>query len=285
MGTAKQTIFVGFDSAWADKLDGPGAICSIDHSDDRFSDFSPPEMVGFSAALTYIKRLQRSDAVTLIALDQPTIVPNRTGMRLVEKTVASLISWLGGGVQPANRGKTMFFGDEAPIWRFLEKLEAIEDPEAARVAAQVEYLIEVFPALALASYSPAFFGYRKGPRYNPDRKTFRIEDWIATIDAAINEATRFSCLQLVAWLNALRKNLAPRKVDQDRLDSALCLLIAMRWRLAPREMSVAVGDLISGYIVAPVSATVMQRLTQAALERGVPINALSRPAAAFQHSY
>ena len=80
--------------------------------------FSPPELVGFGAALTYIQRLQRSDAVTLIALDQPTIVPNRTGMRPVEKTVASLISWLGGGVQPANRGKTMFFGDEAPIWRF-----------------------------------------------------------------------------------------------------------------------------------------------------------------------
>jgi hypothetical protein len=89
----------------------------------------------------------------------------------------------------------MFFGDEAPIWRFIEKLEAIEDPEAARVAAQGEYLMEVFPALSLASYSPAFFGYRKGPRYNPGRKTFRIEDWIATIDAAINEVTRFSCLQ------------------------------------------------------------------------------------------
>jgi predicted RNase H-like nuclease len=59
----------------------------------------------------------------------------------------------------------------------------------------------------------------------------------------------------------------------------------MRWRLAPREMSVAVGDLTSDYIVAPVSAIVMQRLAQAALKRGVPINALSRPAAAFEHSY
>jgi hypothetical protein len=29
-------------------------------------------------------------------------------------------------------------------------------------------LIEVFPALALASYSPAFLGHRKSPRYNPD---------------------------------------------------------------------------------------------------------------------
>lgn len=47
-------------------------------------------------------------------------------------------------------------------------------------------LMEVFPALALASSSPAFFGYRKGPRYNPARKTFRIEDRIAAVDAAMN---------------------------------------------------------------------------------------------------
>ena len=284
MGAAKQRIFVGFDSAWTDKPDGPGAICSIALSGDRFSDFSPPKLVGFGAALTYINRLRRSDAATLVALDQPTIVPNRTGMRPVEKTVASLISWLGGGVQPANRGKTMFFGDEAPIWRFIEKLEAIEDPETARVAAQGEYLMEVFPALSLASYSPAFFGYRKGPRYNPDRKTFRIEDWIATIDAAINEAMRFSCLQLVAWLNGLRSNLAPRKVDQDRLDSALCLLVAMRWRLSPREMSVFIGDLRTGYMVAPVCAPVMQRLAQAASERGIPIDAASGHSALHRSS-
>ena len=58
MGAAKQTTFVGFDSAWADKPDGPGAICSIALSGDRFSDFSPPELVSFGTALTYINRLR-----------------------------------------------------------------------------------------------------------------------------------------------------------------------------------------------------------------------------------
>ena len=56
MSAAKQTIFVGFDSAWADNPNGPGAIGSIALSGDRFSDFSPPELVGFGAALTYIFR-------------------------------------------------------------------------------------------------------------------------------------------------------------------------------------------------------------------------------------
>jgi hypothetical protein len=52
MSSAKRTIFVGFDSAWADKPAVPGAICSIALLGDRFSDFSPPELVGFGAALT-----------------------------------------------------------------------------------------------------------------------------------------------------------------------------------------------------------------------------------------
>lgn len=135
MGLSKPIQFVGFDSAWADKPNGPGAICSIAFSDDRFSDFEAPELVGFDAALTCIDHLRRPDATMLVALDQPTIVRNKTSMRPVEKTVATLISWLGSRVQPANRGKTMFFGDEAPIWRFLNKLDAVEDPETARVAA------------------------------------------------------------------------------------------------------------------------------------------------------
>jgi predicted RNase H-like nuclease len=275
---SEKTIFVGFDSAWAGN--DPGAICSIAFSDNRFSDFLAPELVGFDAAVTFIDRLRRPDAMTLVALDQPTIVPNATGMRPVEKTVATLISWIGGGVQPANRGKTEFFGEKAPIWRFLGKLGAVEDPETARSATRGVHLIEVFPALALASFSPAFFGYRKGPRYNPDRRTFRMEDWIATVEAAMTEATRFSCFPLVAWLNALRMKMPVRKADQDRLDSALCLLIAMRWRLCLREESVFIGDLKTGYMVASVSAPVLQRLSQAAKERGVPIDgAIVRPTA------
>jgi hypothetical protein len=55
----------------------------------------------------------------------------------VEKVAASLISWMGGGVQPANRGKLAMFGPKAPIWDFLEKLAATENPEDARTAVHV----------------------------------------------------------------------------------------------------------------------------------------------------
>jgi hypothetical protein len=65
MGAEKQAIFVGFDSAWADKPNGPGAICSIALSGDRFSGFSP--WGGPNIALPQLSRtgsaLLESDAV------------------------------------------------------------------------------------------------------------------------------------------------------------------------------------------------------------------------------
>jgi predicted RNase H-like nuclease len=210
----------------------------------------------------------------LIALDQPTIVPNDTGMRPVEKVVASVISWMGGGVQPANRGRP-FFGPQAPVSRFVAKLGAVEDPEAARAAVRGRHLIEVFPALALASLGDDFFGRSTGPRYNPGRRrTFQIKDWRAVVEAARQEATRFRCVALVDWFDDLRSEAAPSKSHQDRLDAAICLLIAIRWRLALRSESAMLGDLNSGYIVAPVRETVMARLREEAARRNVPVDAI-----------
>src|SRR5262249_31767769 len=86
-------VFVGFDSAWAGNPYAPGAICSAFYDGTAIGRLSVPELVGFDAALTYIQALHRPGVLTLVALDQPTIVPNETGMRPVEKLAATLISW------------------------------------------------------------------------------------------------------------------------------------------------------------------------------------------------
>jgi predicted RNase H-like nuclease len=66
----------------------------------------------------------------------------------------------------------------------------------------------------------------------------------------------------------------PSKSDQDRLDATLCLLIAIRWRLASRSESAMLGDLNSGYIVAPVRETVMTRLRKEAAHRNVAVDSI-----------
>ena len=43
--------FVGFDSAWADNAKAPGAISSVHFDGVGFTDFRPPQLVGFGGAL------------------------------------------------------------------------------------------------------------------------------------------------------------------------------------------------------------------------------------------
>lgn len=265
--------FVGFDSAWADNPKAPGAVAALCFDDQGQCVFHPPRLASFDQALAFIDGVSDPADFTLVAIDQPTIVPNATGMRPVERAAASLISWLGGGVQPSNTGKVGMFCAASPIWRFLSKLGAVEDPDAARTARQGQFVMEAFPAIALASFEASFFGRLAGPRYNPDRrKTFRPEHWGQVAQAAASQAEAFGCGELAAWCREAARIAQPHKADQDRLDAALCLLIAMRWRRRPREESILLGDLRSGYMVLPASGAVRTRLGEAAARYGVPVD-------------
>jgi predicted RNase H-like nuclease len=266
-------VFIGFDSAWTDNPKAPGAICAVGIEDGRTTRFHAPHLASFGEALVFIRSVRSDNGTTLVALDQPTVVPNRTGMRPVERVAASLVSWVGGGVQPSNRGRSGMFCDASPIWRFLAALAALEDPEQARTATDGLYLMEVFPALALTSLDEAFFGRKCGPRYNPARrKTFRDADWTRVASSAATEASTLGCGELAEWCREAGRIDRPRKADQDRLDAALCVLVAMRWRLRPRGESLLLGDLSTGYMVMPASPAVRERLALRARLLSVPMD-------------
>ncbi len=250
-------IYIGFDSAWTDNPKAPGAICAVGIEDGYPARFHVPQLLSFDQALTFIQKIRSDSGATLVAMDQPTVVPNLTSMRPVECVAASLVSWLGGGVQPSNRGRVGMFCNASPIWRFLAALRAEESPEQARLAAGGRYLMEVFPALALASSDAGFFGRLSAPKYNPDRrKTFRLADWIRVAESAAQQAHLLDCEELAEWCRVTGKIAKPRKADQDRLDAALCVLIALHWRLHPRDASLLLGDLATGYMVLPASPAV-----------------------------
>lgn len=266
-------IYIGFDSAWTDNPKAPGAICAIGIEDGHPVRLHAPRLVSFDQALTFIQEVRSDSGATLIALDQPTVVPNLTSMRPVERVAASLVSWLGGGVQPANRGRAGMFCNTSPIWRFLTALSAEERPEHARLAANGLYMMEVFPAIALPSFDPRFFGRLNAPKYNPDRrKTFRLADWVRVADSAVQWALLLGCQELAEWCRFAGKIVPPRKADQDKLDSALCVLIALHWRLRPRGESLLLGDLDNGYMVLPASRQVRKYLTEPARKYAVAMD-------------
>jgi predicted RNase H-like nuclease len=254
--------FIGFDSAWADNSATPGAICAIRQMDDEFETVKEPHLVHFDAALEFIRSVHNPIGVTIIGFDQPTLAPNATGCRPVERAVGSLVSWLGGGVQPANQKREGIFDDSAPVWKFLHELNAIDDPERACIDEAGLFIVEVFPALALPSMNPAFFGRLAAPRYNPNRRrTFNINSWIEVAQTARTVAERLECEVAAAWCSDLTKVESPQKSDQDKLDSIICMLIVACWRLDSRDQLAMIGDLSNGYMITPVSQNVRERLT------------------------
>jgi len=269
-------IYIGFDSAWTDNLKAPGAVCAVVWEGDQVSRFHPPRLATFDQALAFVKAHKTDNSYTLLAIDQPTIVANKTGMRPVERVAASPIGFSGGGVQPSNTGNVGMFCAAAPIWRFKRALGAREDPELGRTAAEGLHIIEVFPALALLSFNDDFFGQGLAPRYNPSRrKTFSLKHWADVAGTATKVARSLRCYELADWCQSVGKILNPKKSDQDFLDAALCTLFSIWWRRSPRENSTVIGDQKTGYIVAPVTPRVRERLKKKAFDLSVPIDTIA----------
>jgi predicted RNase H-like nuclease len=266
------TIIFGFDSAWTDSAKAPGAICAIAFDERGQVEFHEPRLVSFADARAFIGSLRQDFSVSLVALDQPTVVPNSAGSRPVDKVAGSLVSFVGGGVQPANRSKIGMFCDDSPVWSFLSDLNATQDPIEARTAPAGHFLIEVFPALALPAFEDAFSQRLRAPKYNPqNRKKFRLEDWRSVTRVVQTTAQGFDLSGLADWSDRMHALFQPRKADQDKLDAALCALIGLAWRAGPVSCSAMLGDLTNGYMVTPMSEFTRPRLEQAANERGVPI--------------
>jgi predicted RNase H-like nuclease len=264
-----QTCIVGFDSAWTNR--NLGAICALMLQENLAVDFIPPQQVNFDEALAFIDCRRSAASLCLVAIDQPTIVPNEHHSRPVDRVAASLMSYVGGGVQPANRSKKGMFDDEAPIWDFKSRLRASEEPEASRKSSTGVFIIEVFPALALTALNPKFCRRLKCPKYNPaNKKKFQPDHWLAVIQTIV-------CYAETHDLTKIKKNLTvnkseqPTKADQDKLDSVLCALVGYHWKVRSRTESLMIGDLTSGYMIAPAHADMRARLEAAAKERGVPI--------------
>lgn len=77
MSSSSWTI-VGFDSAWTDKLTAPGAVCAIRSEAEGRRSSSEPQLATFDQALEFVAAERAVCDVCIVALDQPTIVPNLT---------------------------------------------------------------------------------------------------------------------------------------------------------------------------------------------------------------
>jgi len=278
-------LVIGFDSAWSPMKQGAiaGALIEQDGSitemaTPQSNDTPSPVVVGFQQARQCISAWQEDaggpgQCSTLIFIDQPIIVENQTGQRPVEHIVSSPVGRCGGGVQPANRQKTVLFGDDAPIREFLHDcclrwaplvtqsahLPGLRGLEKAAVA-------ETYPALAmismgwlLSSSVASEMGENVGtvgriPKYNPRNKNFSRSDWNYVCRRTANGLRERRLVNLAEWAQTQcctddRSIPKPRKQQQDKLDACICLLVALHFSAG--ERSLFVGNTSDGYMLVP----------------------------------
>lgn len=265
-----KTAIIGFDSAWTDNQKQPGAISALVLDNQGWS-FIQPRLASFSEAECFIH--DYSADLQIITLDQPTIVVNETSCRPVDRIAGSIVNKLGGGVQPANCNKAAMFGDDAPVWRFINNLRPIQHPFLARDSQQGCFLIEVFPALALPTLVPAIWKRGRGAKYNPGLSSkFSLEDW-GIVCHGLAEISKDEQLASMAEFLEIKANLGnPQKAHQDRLDSIICTLIGYIWLKYGTERCCVVGDSQSGFMLTPADQEIEFILKRASIEKGVPFD-------------
>ena len=267
-------VLIGFDLAWTDSPKNPGAISAYVLEGGQYATFHRPRHATFDGALDFIREAATEADYVLIAIDQPTIVPNYDSLRPVDRVAGGLVGKLGGGVQPARRGGTgaPMFGESAPIWRFLANVDAKQNPITARSEAAGRFLMEVFPALALPAIVPAIWQRRQAAKYNPGSVKFNSCDWKIVISGVASFAQSLGAGDIADWVEKQALIEKPRKADQDQLDAAICLTIALAWRKSPRRDTLLIGDEQKGYIATVVSAQTRDVLVNTAEKHGVDLD-------------
>mgnify|MGYP003576299317 CR=1 FL=1 len=246
------TLLVGFDSAWTPGKRG-AITAALRRGDGSFQEVVIPQAADFPQAQAAILgwQAQHRPQSTIILIDQPTIVANGSGQRPVENVVSASVSRRRGGMQPANTARAEMFGHEAPIWRFLGHFGGAANPLVT--APQTVSVLETYPVLALIALGWLREDARPSgrlPKYNPERKkTFSIQDWRYVCHAAAVFLSAVGLAETGAWIEEIGLKDKPNKSDQDRLDACLCLLVAIH--VAEGRNCLMVGDVESGYIMAP----------------------------------
>lgn len=255
------SLVVGFDSAWTPTNAGAIVGTFIDDTG-AVHELGLPRLVRYAEAGNIVNdwRSAHSPSLTVVLIDQPTIVENLRGQRPVERIVSSAISRRRSGMQPANRGRVEMFGDEAPIWEFVQRFGGVTAPYDGGTSTRV---IETYPVLAMISLGWVLPDSQRPagrlPKYNPERKnTFAMADWVHVCRAAAAQLRIEGAAELSTWLDSMARHPKPTKSDQDRLDACICLISALH--LAKGGEGLFIGSCLSGYIVVPDAESLRNEL-------------------------
>ncbi len=250
-------LFTGFDSAWGGR--NRGAICNLRIGDDdhELELVDEPVTVSWDEACARLADYTTRDHV--IAIDQPLVVPNASGLRPVDRKLAkALMRDYGLGAHAANTSNDACFGPQSGIWSFVESLERegfeqTPSDVASRVPARRYF--ECYPHLALIG----LFGLKRVLPYKVHHDN--LEAWREALRLVRSLEARALAVCNIA--NFFPTDLPYTKANEDLLDSVISAYVAAHLWFFGTTQNLIIGSLSTGYMVTPADSAL-----RASLEAG-----------------
>jgi predicted RNase H-like nuclease len=238
--------FLGIDLGWTS---GASGLCCLGWQSGRLVVLDLQCQGAIASVLAWVDQWLPAGELGGIAVDAPTLIPNRTGMRLPDRLAHQYFGRYHAGCYPANLGRP--FAERLVC--FGLSLEARGFHHAPTMIAQTaqRYQIEVFPHPTTIH----LFGldrilkYKKGKLADRRAELSKLRQYIQTVLPTLEPG--------IDWANSAiaLPEIPQRGVDlkhvEDQLDSLLCAYVAAHWWYWGSERNWVLGDRSAGYIIVP----------------------------------
>ncbi len=242
--------FIGIDFGWRSQ---PSGLCCLEWQDNALQLVDLDRKEAIADIFTWIDTKVAREAPAIVAVDAPTIIPNKTGTRLPDKLTHKYFGKYHAGCYPANQSlafaqRTINFGLELEARGFTHAPQ-IEPQKLGR------YQIEVFPHPAIVHLFNLnrILKYKKGRLSDRYLELAKLLNYIHNFLPTLQPSLRSMCFcgslpQEIPSTTAL-------KALEDKLDSLICAYVAAYWWYWGTERNLVLGDRTTGYIIVPKKPT------------------------------
>jgi predicted RNase H-like nuclease len=236
--------FVGIDLGWQS---GGSGVCGLKLMGDHLRLVALEHFATRENVMAWLDQQIPPEEPALIAVDAPTLIPNKTGMRLCDRLAHRYFGQYDAGCYPANQGRP-FAPALIEFGLALEKRGFQHAPEITPQAPG-RYQIELFPHPATIH----LFKLKRILKYKKGRLGDRRQE-LEKLRAY--QLLTFSQLSPQLVLNPQDLPTIPIrgkavKQVEDQLDSITCAYAGAHWWWWGRARNWVLGNGQTGYIVVP----------------------------------
>ncbi len=262
--------FVGIDFGWERGASGL-ALLDRDGTSLKLRELElreePREIV------RWVEERAGEDAV--VAIDAPTVIPNKTGMREADRLTQERYGRYDAGCYPASRARV--------YWKrttgFAKALERAGFAHGGEMAARAKgrWQIEVYPHAAAVQ----LFTLRRILKYKRGTVAGRAEALGELRSLLLHRLPLATPRLAPPELPEIPKGGRALKQVEDKLDALLCAYVAAHWWYWGRTRNDVLGDAARGYIVVPhrrTGAVPLSDLRESYLLAGLDESAMAKDA-------